>query len=524
MPLSYPGLANIVRWTFTHSHGITPSLCRVDVVPQVQLPQVVGDLNLTWGAASWTFAGCVVDRASVRRSNAGTIVGLTLFDRRWKWQFGDISGLYNQRALSGDIDTSTEKTPRELAGLLLDALGESGYSTADLPNDVRPAVAWNHASPAVELDRLCELLGCRVVLGLDNHVALRRTGQGNLLPLLGIERRESLGIDPANRPSALRLVGGVTLYQTRFRLEAVGLERDGRLLPIEQLSYRPATGWGSEWPFLGNVANAAERRLALQSVFRWYRILCTAPDNAEGIFHIPGCDEPVDGLWQVLPLENRLVETGHVSAESETRRAPVIDGLYYPLAADGQNLTENRAVPPGWTLDTELGVVRFDVPIVRRGAGEILEPAELYLTVAHPVRSRAHRQPLRYEFEQPLAGALAETGPKVVLRDDLVELVKGAPIPASGAPSQNQTSPERNTSTLAAAAQAFAAALDAEFRGETTADVEYVGLVPVALDGAIQQVEWSEGPEGATTRASRNAEFATAVWPYAERRRRMRGA
>lgn len=523
MPLSFPGLSHIHRWSFPLSHGVTPSVCLVDVVPQAAFPNSVGTLQITTANGVIEFANVAIDRAAVRRSPTGTLVGLALYDRRWKWRFGDVSGWYNLRTPKGDLEPTTEKSPRELAALLLDALGETDYSTADLPDDVRPEVHWDHASPAVELDRLCELLGCRVVLGVDDRVALRSTGMGEPLPDLGVERRESVGIDPPARPSAIRIVGDITRFQTRFRLEAVGEERDGSIVPIDSLSYRPAAGWGAEPPCFGNVPDATDRVRARKSVFRWYRIRCTAPNDTAGQFQIPGNTLAVTALWQILPLLPGLVQTETNAAGFEQPRPPVVDGVYYPWGGDGQNVSDSRRVPVRWTLDHDRGMVRFQEALVRRTDSDLLEPAELYLTVAHPVRRSNDRQPLRYVRDHALSGAPPGAGAWVIRRPELRETVLGASLPDSGAASQNSANPTRNTTTLNAMADALAGEAEAEVTPQLTADIEYVGLIAISPDGAIQQVEWREGPEGATTRASRNSEFATSVAKHAVRREARRG-
>ena len=50
--------------------------------------------------------------------------------------------------------------------------------------------------------------------------------------------------------------------------------------------------------------------------------------------------------------------------------------------------------------------------------------------------------------------------------------------------------------------------------------LEYNGIVPLACDGAITQVTWSVGGQGATTTASLNTEHDVNIPPYPARRRR----
>jgi hypothetical protein len=515
--LRFPGLEQVIRWSFTLSHGITPGVCQVDVAPQFGVPDEVGTLQLLFGAVRLEFPECVVDCATVRRSPAGMVVSLVLLDRRWKWSHGEISGRYNLRTRTGDLDPDTEKTPQELARLLLDALGESGAAVEELPNLARPEVDWDAASPAGELAALCESLGCRVVLGLDNRVALRRTGWGAPLPQLDAQRTVSIGIDPPARPDSLKLLAGPTRFQTQFRLQAVGEDRDGTIRPIDELAYTPAGGWGAE-PFshFPNISAADDRARALETVFRWYRILCTAPDETAGTFHLPGDQGPIQELWQILPLEPNLIETEPGIDGIQRPRPAFVEGIYWTGSADGENIAAARRYGGPFTLDTARGIVCFARPVVKRSSADgTLAPGELYLTIAHPLNDFETRKEVRFSSERVLPGPAQGTGPRVIRRDDLAET-----IISRYSTSHSPTDTITNRESLLAEAAATLDAAEAEFQTLETAQVEYAGLVPIAPDGAIHQIVWSGGPRGAVTRAGRNQEFSAFVPGWNERRAR----
>ncbi len=57
-----------------------------------------------------------------------------------------------------------------------------------------------------------------------------------------------------------------------------------------------------------------------------------------------------------------------------------------------------------------------------------------------------------------------------------------------------------------------------QFWSSTGLVQEYNGLVPISLDGAIQQVTWTIGESGCNTTASRNTEHNFAIPPYPARR------
>ncbi|MGQ0633043.1 MAG: hypothetical protein ACT4QC_00380 [Planctomycetaceae bacterium] len=511
----FPGIQQVLRWSFTLSHGTSPSVATVEIAPQAGAPADVGTLQVLFGAVRIQFPECVVDHALVRRSPTGMVVGLTLLDRRWKWKFGEISGRYNLRAPSGTLDESTAMSPQELATLLLQALGESNFSVVELPNLTRPEIDWSAANPAAELAALCESLGCRIVLDLDNRVALRRAGFGAALPNLPVQRTQSFGFAPQAQPGRLKVVGGPTRFQTKFRLEAVGLDGDGSIRPIDELNYAPAEGWGIE-PIYGfpNLPDAGNRARASRSVYRWYRIRCTAPDDDPRAFRLPGEHGPVDALWQVLPLEQGLIDTERGPDEVERAQRPIVEGIFWPYSPDGQNVASTTPYEGAFRINAARGVVEFSEPVVRRNTTtDAYEPAELFLTVAHPLHESDSRHELRFTAERALAGALPGARSQIIRRDELVQTVI-----TRYSSNHSPTSVETNAEELLREADAALAAAQAPFATRETAQIEYAGIIPIAPDGAIQQVVWSGGPEGAVTRAGRRQEFSLAVPAEPERR------
>src|SRR5258707_3556437 len=95
--LSFPGVDQILSWSFTLSHGITPSAALVEIAPQFGMPAEVGTMVISFGDVALEFAGCLLDSANVRRDGAGMIVSLSILDRRWAWRYGAVSGRYNLR-------------------------------------------------------------------------------------------------------------------------------------------------------------------------------------------------------------------------------------------------------------------------------------------------------------------------------------------------------------------------------------------------------------------------------------------
>ena len=104
-------------------------------------------------------------------------VPITFVDRRWKWQYGYINGIYNQPDTEGD--PSNEFDARTLATWCLNAMGEEvGTDDAthpdatayvgNIPNDEYPAVKWEAHNPAKALQEILDQVGCLISLRYDD--------------------------------------------------------------------------------------------------------------------------------------------------------------------------------------------------------------------------------------------------------------------------------------------------------------------------------------------------------------------
>ncbi len=322
---TFPGVERLLSASITLTHGIAPSVAQLSIAPQASYPDEHGTLQFSYDGLEVEFPNCKIDHATVQRGTGGEVCSLSILDRRWRWRSGRIPGTYNarrddnslQKGENGSIDT--ERTPRQLATLCLQAMGETDFDVADLPNDARPSIEWDGVVPAEALAALCDQFGCRVVLQLDNSVALRRVGTGATIPSGG-EIQRSPTVNTPELPDKLTVVGGPTRFQVDFPLEAVGLTGDegasGNLLaPIEVLDYTPSNGWGTSDPPYFHQVDAEYRALAVKSVFRYYRIKTPLA--------VPGYEGPsgnqVDRLGQILPIEDTQVaqvgENGQLTSQ-----------------------------------------------------------------------------------------------------------------------------------------------------------------------------------------------------------------
>ncbi len=165
--LIYPGLAHAKSARYSQGYGAShPDVIHVTCIPQnAGTLQARGTAQFVFGTNTVTLFDCAVDYASIELTTSGHVMRLKLLDFRWASRFGEINGLYNAILPDNTLDPDLERTPQQLATLLGDAMGLTSFDVTALPDDARPLVNWVCANPASELDRLCDLLGCRFAPG-----------------------------------------------------------------------------------------------------------------------------------------------------------------------------------------------------------------------------------------------------------------------------------------------------------------------------------------------------------------------
>ncbi len=248
--------------------GIAPASFTATVYPQLQSVQLIADLIMQQDGRKIVFKDCLLDDAQYSEGSNGQEVSCRFLDERWRWTTGYvISGKWNTRLADGNVDPLYEKKPFELAEMLFKAFGVTSFDadilkTGDFAG-VRPLMDWDVASPAQELQRMCEDFGLIICPRRGSTLAptkwvICRVGVGEQLRSDIPYSDTGQGINPANRPHAFRLYGAPIRFEQRFELEAVGREvydpndnssgvptlgvttkKDGSWKLISDLTYRP---------------------------------------------------------------------------------------------------------------------------------------------------------------------------------------------------------------------------------------------------------------------------------------------
>lgn len=534
----FPGIDTFISAQYTLAHGITPGMATFIIPPQATPPSEGGPLyvsfddGLGWlgNAVNMQFPDCKIDQATYRKTQSGFVWQIDILDRRWKWAFGAISGLYNVRAASGDIIDGTEKTPQELAQLCFEALGESGYDVSLMPNDARPQVVWDQDNPAQELAQLCEDLGCRIVPTLSGTFKIYPVGIGDVLPQGGQPITDgSAEIDPPEVPDNITVVCGQTRFQTDLLLDAVGEDTDGSLKLIDDLSYKPTNGWDP--PGFFNVLaqfDAAAQARAQRTVFRYYRVY-------EHQF-IPGYhsaeDDQTESLREIVlldPVQNRSYAD---DADGNPIYEPAkVFGVFF----DGNGLHKNtetalthemkgtNTYKGGFHVDKERRMLVMREHLYKQGTDDlgvkIWTGAELFYRCTVAIRQPETLAYVRHSRTEP-SGSTFGTPDRVVKRYDLIKTtIPDYEIDESveslvGSNADVST----NETTINAELDEALAMLWASYETETPLTLRYAGLLPIEPNGVIYQVTWSADEGGAFTVASQSQEVSKYTMSYQQRR------
>ncbi len=186
--------------------------------------------------------------------------------------------------------------------------------------------------------------------------------------------------------------------------------------------------------------------------------------------------------------------------------------IFYGQASEGNTLPSAQlymqfSVDPIWQLIT------FSNYMYKRDGPKVLE-AVIRLQTSVLIRDAVTNQIQSYLKVVPLPGQQSYTLPKIGSYPD-VQLNVTSTYDENG----KITGVGILEIDPVVRANYYLAGLAAQYNLSNGQIIEYNGIKAIQLDGAIQQVTWSVGGQGAVTTASRNTEHEIWVPPYAARRR-----
>lgn len=520
--VNYPGCTGVEAASFTLSHGVSPSVCCIECREYRWAGSNSNELAFYFGALAaprkvLSFKNCRVEQPQLHLGQNGPVVSLRVLDRRWKWEKKLITGHYNLKHPDGTLISKTERTLRQLFGRLFEELDEPNYSLPDLDPDARPEVVWETAPAAQALADLCEQIGVRVALCEEDRIKVFVSGQGASLPTKGTNE-PAMGFTIPSPTDNVYVVCGASKFQNDFDLEAVGLDKDGHIRPINDLSYAPENGWErTSWPAFPELASDKQaQQLAIQTIYRWYRI------KVDGVVFskVDGKEKSIsaDDDFEVLPLDDRLLEV-MTAPDGTTKPKPAeIRGVFHSSlkpGADG-NSDEYTLYPRSWTLNQVTGVVEFAERVMKL-ADNLWKPAELKLRCSCSVRDPDIFAWSRYYEREAVAGGNANGKQELGLPHDEIVYKVTPKYDDTGKPTGKF---DTNIDDVKKEARHYIDwMLKILAQARQTEEQLYDGIIPIKMDGAIQQITWQvQSGNIPTTRASRNTEHSVAVPSYQYRR------
>lgn len=472
---SWPGLTKIRKVTGTMTRGIRPDVWTIQTTPEGIAGGFATFGNLVLfrnGTPLLTLPDCWVTRADVDRS--GTFINIRVVDRRWRWAFGAAAGVGNLRQPDGSLDGFTETTPQAIAAQLLVLLGEVGFDVSALPDIARPEIMYDFNKPANALQKLCDELNTHISFNVaTGGVRLWGNNFGNPLPSGG-ESKDVVSVEGRPAPPAVVALSNVTEFQRRWPLELVGLELDDNVKPLQNVSYRPSTGF-NPYSCAENVAGNEAKRRAQRTAYRWARI-----KNDPIQISVGGIPITINSPQRQLFFKNQGIK---LDVGSGPGLGFPSDAKLYGTFFDG-GVNPNDATYKQYTgdfeFDTEKQLVKVPVPLSDPNRPNF-EPSQLELECIAWARNNA-LEPIRWGFTVNTGTGVAAPNEYLIHND--VNSTSLLTYDENG----NAQGWLDNTFTANATLGPYAQQRVNSYIAVPARTVVYDDLVLVAPDGLIEQV------------------------------------
>lgn len=522
MPDAFAEFCNQRRgygFSYTLSLGTEPGTATVTAPPDFGRIQPVGPLDVYWqGRRFFRLLDARLDNQGAPASSTATpLVQWTIQDRRWKWQFGKtLDGDYNREEKDGKL--VREKSPRELAKLCFNALGENDVDVSALPTGPRPPTRWIAASPKQELDRICASYNCAPAYSpFTNKAYLVKLGKGRAAPNDPFKSRSDSFVNRP-RPDAIRIIGGDSLFQSALRVdEWLALEVDGTYVEMDQVSYKPAGGWETVWPLNMAALNTTytdkatgetlyHRDLAQRSIWRVARISGQvaggfSPDVLKGTIFEP------QSIADLGPFTGTVLEKDPLTGE---RMDAYARGVFLDQRVAQRNCPAKTRWPGSVQIDSEKRIVIFDRPCFKVSILNKFVPTTMELIAAYEVSHEGI--PVRFDMGRDTTQQMYNSGELREHHREIVREVIEKTASATGQKSDNLKDCEKQ-------AKYYLDEIADQFDVRDGVAAEYAGLEKFSLDGKLRSVTWGFSTVSTPrTAASWNTETNRLVLPFEERR------
>ena len=489
--------------------GITPDVGTL-VMPATARGRVPLKARLVLrdgNGGSVTLPGIYSLEGTTQELPGGKEISVQVADRRCLWAWDEISYAWNRLNVDG-----SENPERSLHLLLADLVAHlPGARTGSLvaTAGIYPPVAWDQDNTAQALQELCDEFGLIASMSVSGKVHVTSADEAAGWPG-GPYKAKETGTGGKLKPAKIVIAGAPLVNEKTFEdLVAVGLEIDGTIRPIADLSYKPASGWGTEPITFPNVsggtyngtAYSAEeaRELARKCIWKWYALDLTDNERKQ---YLP-----------LLDVRSEIVE----SQGNEEHGKPYVnsenaqwDGTSWKKDAKGR-------ISSGFTIDNELGIVKFEEPVysitTEGGSHGGLVAPDIDLRAAYeqkPDPDDAREQICSYYYARAVAGGAAGTKLLHKIPELRVWYITGT---------------AQNEANVEAYAKLVAQRLERQFTGGGPEARTYPRIVNATPRGVLRSVQWTVSTGGgATTTIQKNFDrpIVDGMPAYEEKLRRRR--
>ena len=414
--ISFPGIVAPISLVAPRTVGVRPDRAILRCQPQSGSPDCTGSATLQFSFngvdMSWTNALC--DSGTIVLSTHGHIQVIEILDRRWSWSKAYYTKAFNVRNPDGSIIASTQYSVSQIASALFGQLGVSADVSAVATNDY-PEMILDHHRVDDALSDLLTNRGYVISLRSDDSVKVYRRGTGANLPRNYDTRSEVISVNPPQVPYVLKLVGSRTLVQSKLKFLPVGIETDGTIKPVANLSYAPASWNGADMENFNFIADKKAKDLAKSTVGKWFQVASQADGSlliqVGGVNNYCPGEISVSSAIQYLPLKAELIDSSTNPLGLVNGNRSIVEGTFYQT---GQNPNPGKNCDAfakqdklGYTFNEELGIIKFDELALKKTPGPVdgtFTFADVYMTCSYSIHDNSSLVKDRFYRNRNLGG------------------------------------------------------------------------------------------------------------------------
>jgi len=408
--VNYNGYNATGNFSFYLKQGTGPSTGSI-AFPLGAAPTIDGNpgtLAISCDGQSVVFNDVYLVNPTRVESEGGQILQATLADKRYRWRFGYLRAKYNQL----DPTTGKPKEDKPLTEILTEALSVYNESPVfmQIPDDIYPTINWEFADPAQAIEELLQRYSLALSISPAGQVTIASVSYNQSFTQSNVSYHEYSNNRPLE-PIGVIVVGDFMEVMRCFNLKPVGIEISthadaGQIKEIDDLSYKPAEGWGKavlnnfESLIVNNEPWKEAQALARQCIFKWYGYI---PED-ESIEN--SREQLLPWLGSVTEFKNNELVKGkpYILAKHQ-----LIDSVSFKNNTDGNPIKSEF----DFSLDYKNGILKFTNPTFKKsdtassfGTTEV-EAAEVELIVSvktTPTKTNGYWG--NYYYEHPIGGVL----------------------------------------------------------------------------------------------------------------------